>query len=116
MYVVLQYLSTVVGMVALVAWIALWYRKTTPAAEIEPLQRKSFYAWLGVGMLAGAAACGLVRAMLLTGVPRNINSADRFLASFSATFLAVAFWELLVYSLVATARQTQPNATSHRRT
>ena len=60
-------------MVALVVWIALWYRKTAPTAEIKPLQRKRFYAMLGVGMLAGAAACGLVRAMLLTGVPRNID-------------------------------------------
>ena len=112
-YVVLQYISTVVGMVALVVWIALWYRKTAPTAEIKPLQRKRFHSMLGVGMLVGAAACGLVRAMLLTGIPRDIVSADRFLAGFSATSLAVLFWELLAYSLVATARQTQPNVTSH---
>jgi hypothetical protein len=102
-YVVLQYMSTAVGVVALVVWIGLWYRKTAPTAEIVSPQRTRVNAMLGAGMLAVAVACGLIRAITLTGAPSDIESADRFLAGFSATCLAVAFWELLVYSLAATA-------------
>ena len=104
MDVVLQYASTVIGIVALAVWIALWYRRTLPQAEVQAPEHTS-HSRLGLGMLALAIACGLVRAIIiLTGVPRSIDGGDKFLAMFGVTFLAVGFWELLVYSLVTTAR------------
>jgi hypothetical protein len=101
----LQYISTAIGVVALAVWIGLWYRQTVPTDEVVQGDRP--HATLALGMLAVAAAGGFVRAMVLTGVPRNIDGADKFLALFGSTSLAVAFWELLVYSLVTTARQMQ---------
>ena len=104
-YVMLQYISTAIGMVALAVWIGLWYRQTVPTDGV--VQGKRFPATLALGMLAVAAAGGFVRALVLTGAPRNIDGADKFLALFASTSLALAFWELLVYSLVTTARQMQ---------
>lgn len=62
---------------------------------------------LALGMLAVATVGGKVRAMVLVGVPRDFNGADRFLAFVGVTMLAVAFWELLVYSVAMTVSQTQ---------
>jgi hypothetical protein len=103
-------------MVAIAVWIALWYRRTTPAEEAPPLERKRPYGTLALGMLLVAAATGFVRAMILTGVPRTIDGADRFLAWFGVTSMAVAFWEFFVYSLVTTASHTRFAAKSHLRT
>jgi membrane-bound metal-dependent hydrolase YbcI (DUF457 family) len=105
--VVLQYASTLIGLVAIAAWIALWYHRTAPPAKPLRLQCKGLYGILVLAMLAVAAAVGLVRAVVLTGTPRNIDDADKFLALLGVTSLAVVFWELLVYSLVMTARGRQ---------
>jgi hypothetical protein len=115
MDVVLQYASTIIGVVALAVWIALWYRRTAPQAGTLSSERTS-YSRLGLGMLALAVAGGLVRAIVLTGVPRSIDGGDRFLAMFGVTCLAMGFWELLVYSLVTTTRHAQFAMKSHIRT
>jgi hypothetical protein len=67
-------------------------------------------------MLALALACGFVRAIVPTGVPRSIDGADKFLAMFGVTSLAVGFWELLLYSLATTARYTKFAVKSNLRT
>jgi hypothetical protein len=115
MDVVLQYASTIIGVVALAVWIALWYRRTAPQAEVQASERTS-HSRLGLGMLALALSGGLVRAIILTGVPRSIDGGDKFLAMFGVTSLAVGFWELLVYSLVTTARHAQFAAKSNLQT
>lgn len=62
---------------------------------------------LALGMLVVATVGGKVRAMVLVGVARDFNGADRFLAFVGVTALAVALWELLVYSAATTVSQTQ---------
>ena len=105
-FMLLQYASTLLGFVALAAWLLLWYRETAPvsvSATLPPLKSR---ASLGVSMLTIAIAAGLLRAWLLIGVlPRTIGHWDWSMLNFGVTAIAVAFWELLCYCLFMTLRQ-----------
>jgi hypothetical protein len=106
-YLLLQYASTVVGITALAVWVAMWYRKTPPLGEAVQLQEPDSGAILAAGMLFVATVAGILRAWLVTGIPRSVVGVDQFLAFFGFTSMAVAFWEVLAYCLLATTRRDQ---------
>lgn len=102
---VLQYASSIIGMLALAVWIFLWYRRTPlPAARVSLSAHKSRFG-LAIAMFALAAAFGTVRAVLLIGVPATIGRADTFLFVCGVTSLAVAFWQLLLYCVLVSSYQ-----------
>jgi Domain of unknown function (DUF4184) len=105
MIMILQYASTLPGILALAVWMLLWYRDTPPVTEAGSLPHQ-FRIALTVLMFAIALAAGLWRAWMLPGmIPGTIHHWDRFLLHFSVTTMAVAFWELLFYSLLTTSRE-----------
>ena len=106
MFMVLQYASTIIGMVALAAWILLWYRNTPPCKEAALPQPKS-RVLIAFAICAVAAVAGFLRAILLVGgFPISVKGWDFFLMYVGVTALAVAFWELLLYCLLATSLRT----------
>lgn len=101
---ILQYASTLLGLLALAGWIFLWYRDTAPDSPTPSApQVKSRVSLAGI-MFAAACAAGLVRAAMLSASTTNLYW-DVYLLQFSVTALAVAFWELLLYCLVMTSRE-----------
>jgi hypothetical protein len=102
---VLQYGSTVAGLVAIAVWVLLWYRDTTPMARAAPSHPRSRFS-LALLIFAAAAVAGLLRAAVLVGVPAGFKGCDEFMLVFSVTFLAVAFWALVLYCLLATTGVT----------
>jgi hypothetical protein len=103
---VMQYGSTLLGLLALAVWILLWYRDTAPVTGAAFLPPFASRVPLAVLIFAIAMATGLLRAWLLVGaLPRSVRNWDWFLLNFGATAIAVAFWELLVYCLVTTTRE-----------
>ena len=98
----LQYASTAIGLAALILWIALWYRDSTPVVNIEAEQPKSRVS-LALFIFLAAGVAGLVRAVVLAGLPENLHSWDRFALHLAVTSLAVAFWGLLLYCLLTAA-------------
>jgi uncharacterized protein DUF4184 len=102
---VLQYLSSVLGMLVLVIWVVLWYRRAPlPIEQLPQPRRKSRFA-LAVVMLAIAGVAGSVRAAMLIGAPATLARADTFLFICGVTSLAVAFWQLLLYCVLVSSYQ-----------
>lgn len=105
-FMLLQYASTLVGLLALAVWILLWYRETAPIAGAASLPPMTTRVSLAVMIFAIAIATGFLRAWLLIGMlPRTIYHFDWFMLNFAVTAIAVAFWELLFYCLVTTSCQ-----------
>jgi len=103
-YALLQYASSVVGIVALALWVWLWYRDSAPVvpAAPDPPVRSRFI--LAVIMFAAAGIAGLGRAVLVVGAPINRGLADHFLLIFGVTSLALAFWEIVLYCVLVSAQ------------
>ena len=105
MTMILQYASTLLGLVALGVWILLWYRQTAPVADAASPPAQSHVLLAGM-MFAIAIATGLLRASLLPGVMLgHLRHVDWFLLNFATTAIAVSFWELLFYCLITTSRE-----------
>ena len=105
MFEILQYGSTVFGMLALAIWVWLWYRQSPLPAEPASQSRPKSYFGLAVAMLAIAAAAGVVRAVILFGMPGTAAGADGFILVYAVTSLAVAFWQLLLYCVLVSSYQ-----------
>ncbi len=104
---VAQYGSTFAGMAALVIWVWLWYRRTVPGAE--PAQRSPMNSrfLLAITMFVVAGSVGLARAVLVVGIPATRGQADRFILIISVTAIALAFWQLLLYCVLVSSRQSR---------
>ena len=98
----LQYASSVLGLLALVVWVWVWYRNTQPVDE--PVKPKSRFS-LAVLMFGVAGVVGLCRAALVVGAPASRGKADVFLLIFGVTALALAFWELVLYCVLVSTHQ-----------
>lgn len=105
MFGVLQYGSTIVGMLALAIWVWLWYRRSPVSAEPAPRPRPKSYFGLAVAMFAIAAAAGAIRALVLIGMPETTARVDGFILVYAVTSLAVAFWQLLLYCVLVSSYQ-----------
>jgi hypothetical protein len=100
----LQYASSIVGMAALAIWVLLWYQRT-PAAEVgrRPQPKSRFTLAVVIFVIAGLA--GLIRALVVVGMPATRSNADVFLLVFCVTALALAFWQLLLYCVLVSSHQ-----------
>jgi hypothetical protein len=105
MFAVLQYVSTIVGLLALAIWVWQWYRRSPlPAQPVFKSVPKSYFG-LAVTMFAVAAAAGAIRALSVIGLPETMARADRFFLIYAVTSLAVAFWLLLFYCVLVSSHQ-----------
>ncbi len=100
----LQYGSSILGLVALAIWVWLWYLRTPIAESAAKPQPKSRFT-LAIVMLVLAGAVGLVRALLVVGMPAFRSNAHSFLLVFGVTSLALEFWQLLLYCVLVSSRQ-----------
>jgi len=105
MFAVLQYGSTVVGILALVVWVLLWYRRSPIPVERIVKKRPQSRFGLAVAMFAIAGAAGAIRALVLIGMPGTVARADGFFLVYAVTSLAVAFWQLLLYCVLVSSYQ-----------
>lgn len=105
MYMVLQYASTVIGLVALGIWVVLWYRNTAPVPAAGAATAKSGPR-IALTMVAVATVAALIRAWLVIGMPKSLDMADSFLLVFGVTGIALVFWEVLIYCVMISSHQT----------
>lgn len=104
-YALLQYVSTVVGLLALAIWIVLWYRNSAPEAAMAPRVPPKSRFGLAVTMLAVAVVAGMARATIVIGSPGIAARGDTFLLVCGVTSLAVAFWQILLYCVLVSTYQ-----------
>ena len=102
---VLQYVSSIVGMLALLIWVVLWYRRTPLPDRQSSISGAKSRVGLAVAMFGIAAIFGTMRAISLIGVPATLGRVDTFLFVCGVTSLAVAFWQLLLYCVLVSSRQ-----------
>lgn len=100
----LQYGSSILGLLALAVWVWLWYVKT-PVADTATQSRPKSRFTLALAMLVLAGVVGLIRALLVVGMPAFRSNAHSFLLIFSVTSLALAFWQLLLYCVLVSSHQ-----------
>jgi hypothetical protein len=100
----LQYGSSIAGIAALAIWILLWYQRT-PAAEVGTRPRPKSRFTLAVVIFVIAGLAGLIRALVVVGMPATRSNADVFLLVFCVTALALAFWQLLLYCVLVSSHQ-----------
>ncbi len=108
-YGILQYASTFVGLFALGAWILVWYRHTTPVAAAASTRQFKSRVSLAFIMCAIAAATGVWRGLMVVSASQFAYHWDRVFLQFGVTAIAVAFWELLLYCLITTSRESSGN-------
>jgi hypothetical protein len=102
---ILQYASSIGGILALAIWIAIWYRDTAHLADARPphVAKSRFALALAIFIVAGLA--GILRAVLTVGTPITIYNVDPFLMRFAVTSIALAFWQLLLYCVLMSSYQ-----------
>jgi Domain of unknown function (DUF4184) len=103
MNMILQYGSTLIGLVALGCWVLLWYRKTAPQPMAGPARAGT---WIALTMIAVATVIAFVRACLTIGMPKTLHTADAFLLVFGVTAIALVFWQVLIYCVMISSHQT----------
>lgn len=101
----LQYASTILGLLALAVWILLWYRDTSPTIGNLSAPHMKSRVPLAVLMFFVAGVAGVLRAEMLASASTTSHIFDRYVLNFSVTALAVAFWELFFYCLITTSRE-----------
>ena len=101
---ILQLGSSALGIVIVLAWIAYWYRTTTPigtdrAAGVPASRRILILA----GITAVAAVGGVIRAAMVAADPGEHHGWVTIAGDGSSTAIALAWWMTVIYA-VAVAR------------
>ncbi|HWE84837.1 MAG TPA: DUF4184 family protein [Terracidiphilus sp.] len=112
-YFLLQILSSVAGILALLFWFFRWYRDTPPGPQ--PLGR-TFTPWqkavIVIAMLTLSTAGGLLRAFLQFGIPQNRHTVTGFAGDTAVTVGALLWWQLIAWGVLFRSRVTSFTAHS----
>ena len=108
-YALLQYLSSLFGIVAILVWFVLWYRKTPPVHSTGDESTSARDRIVVIGAVVVAVVAGLVRAGI-AGIPDGVHGSQRFMTDASITGITVFCFELLAYGFVhnRTRRPSEP--------
>lgn len=97
---ILQYISTVLGLVVILVWFVYWYRKTPPVHwETDRAEVSTRDRWVVGLALVAAMLTGCVRAAL-NGVPNGVHGSQKFMTVSSITGITVFCFEILIYGFV----------------
>jgi len=97
---ILQYLSSVFGMVAILWWFVQWYRNTPPVhSETDRPDVTWRDRWVVAGSFVAAILAGCVRSAFV-GLPHGVHGFQRFLTDASITAISVFCIEILIYGFL----------------
>lgn len=99
-YEVLQYLSSLFGIVAILGWFIGWYRATPPVPARADNGGTATRDRIVVSTaLVIAVIAGLVRAAI-AGLPNGVHGSQRFMTDASITGITVFCFEVLGYGII----------------
>lgn len=107
-YAILQYFSSVLGIIVLLLWYIHWYGHATPVGSKpdRKLVKGDRIALASLFLFALFAA--LVRAIAL-GVPNGVHGAQHFMTIAAITGIAVFCFEIVIYGIVRNHTVTPSN-------
>jgi len=106
-FAILQLVSSAAGMLIVGAWVAHWYRVTTPMRgddEEEAMPARRRYTVLA-GIAAGAALAAIIRAAIVFANPDYLWV--MVLGDGAVTGIAVAWWLLVLYAIFPARRRAR---------
>jgi len=109
-YKVFQHSSTVFGMCILAAWFAYWYRTSTPSNEIVPPLRSGQKLSIIMIFLTIAVLGSGLRVLHGVRFPISLTNAAKFIGEAVVTFIALIWWQLVVYGLIFSERLNRIHA------
>lgn len=105
-YRLLQHASTIVGTLLLCVWFVGWYRAAEPHPDREQPAMPSLRKWLIASSIAGIAiAGGILRGIAVTGDLGLDPTREEQLGEGVITAIALAWWLLVAYAIVASIRR-----------
>lgn len=105
-YSVLQLLSSAIGILLLAAWLVRWYRRTAPAPQDQFPRIPAFRRYLVLAYISAVAiAGGIIRGMVVIGVPGLHRKWEHALSDGVTTLIALAWWVLLLYAALFSRRR-----------
>jgi Domain of unknown function (DUF4184) len=105
-YGILQYLSSVFGIAAILIWYLLWYRNTPP---MHPKHERKSVIWSRI-VVASAFVVALVVALVRAvsgGVPEGVHGSQRFMTEAALTGLPTFWIEVLIYGFIRNLNERQ---------
>ena len=103
----LQHASTIVGVLVLCVWFVCWYRAAEPRTDREEPAISALRKWLIVSSIAGAAVTGgILRTMTAGGDTGLDHIGEEQLGEAVITSIAIAWWLLVAYAVVASMRRS----------
>lgn len=102
---ILQHGSTVLGLIAVSAWLVHWYRqsagcRTSFRSVLSPASRRTI---LAVG-IALALTGGIARALWGVGIPDDHATFRRFTGEVVVTCMALGWWQLVGFGVLSSRR------------
>lgn len=102
---ILQHGSTVLGLIAVSAWLVHWYRqsagcRTSFRSVLSPASRRTI---LAVG-IALAVTGGIARALWGVGIPDDHATFRRFTGEVVVTCMALGWWQLVGFGVLSSRR------------
>ncbi|HWG21452.1 MAG TPA: DUF4184 family protein [Terracidiphilus sp.] len=113
-YALLQYLSSIGGIVVLALWFMAWYKHAAPAPQrlaspFSPGQRFLIFSSMATVALLGAMARGTIT---LSGTSHRLSN---FAGGFIITFVALCWWQLVVWGALLRLRTAYFSRASRNR-
>jgi hypothetical protein len=103
-YGILQYISSVFGIVVVLLWCIYWYRHTAPIhSKLDRHFLTSDRIALACSLLI-AIVSGLVRAGA-AGIPHGVRGSQRFMSDMVVTGITVLWIEIVIYGIVRDLRR-----------
>lgn len=107
----LQLVSSVMGIVFVVLWLLLWYRRTAPSRSRAEAWIPAGQRWLVIGSIAAAATLGgIVRAAAVMDVEGVAFYRQIVVGDGVSTAIALCWWLLVLYAMVVSRRRAASGA------
>jgi hypothetical protein len=100
-YKLLQHVSTLLGIIALLIWVMRWYKETTPDNRPIPTQNTRMAVILIVVATFGA----IVRAFVGVGMPTSTRTAEAFIADCGITAITLVWLQLFMIGVMISRRK-----------
>lgn len=104
----LQYISTIAGLVALLIWFWYWYRHTASLSTQTTCSTQENERKVLVALCIGTIIAAPVRGLLGLGIPRDQHQVEILLAEIASTAITIFWIGVVVYGIWRAQKHSRP--------